>query len=155
MKTISSLAQIRNIGGKVYVRWSKSIALDNKRGYSLRGGTTPEAGISCCVVKQDWEDYRILRQLNEYCFCGNNCWLVTGDEVGRGGDGEELLINVECIGRVSDTLLGSGWERMKLEKEIADNSARLSKVTDAFARTIIENTIAAAERKLSDMRDGK
>jgi len=104
-RTIKSLDQIKNTEGRVYVRWSKSIALDNKRGYSLRSGTSREAGLSACEIGKDWDDQRILRQIAEYSFVGTSCWIVTGDEIGRGGDNEPLLTNVEVIGKVNDKML--------------------------------------------------
>jgi hypothetical protein len=103
-RTIKSLDQIRNADGKIYVRWSKSIALDNKRGYSLRAGTGREAGLSACEIGKDWDNDRILRQMAEYSFTGGSCWIITGREVGRGGDNEPLLVDVQCIGKVSDSL---------------------------------------------------
>ena len=105
MNTIKFLSEIRNANGPVYVRWSKSITLDNKRGYSRRYGTMREVGLSACEIGKDWDDDRILRQLAEYEFCGGSCWIVTGEQVGRGGDNEPLITNVELIGKVSKPLL--------------------------------------------------
>lgn len=141
MKTIKSLEEIKNTSGKIYVRWSKSIALDNKRGYSLRYGTQAEAGLSVCVIDQSWEDWRILRQIQEYKFVGGSCWIVTGDEVGRGGDNEELLKNVVCIGKVSDELTSADYLKMWRDKAIADNEQRLAKITDNFAIEITKKAI--------------
>lgn len=115
MKTIKSLNEIKNITGKVYVRWSKSISLDRKRGYSLRYGTQAEAGLSACEINTTREDWRILRQLNEYSFVGGSCWLVSGDEVGTGADNEPLLRNVKLIGKVADNLAKADWERIMFQ----------------------------------------
>ena len=127
-RTIKSLDEIRNVDGRVYVRWSKSIALDNKRGYSLRSGTSRETGLSACEIGKDWNDRRILRQLAEYEFCGGSCWIVTGDEIGRGGDNEPLLTNVEVIGKVNGKMLKDA--KIALYQFFAENSGSNRKVWD-------------------------
>lgn len=142
MKTIKSLEEIKNTSGKIYVRWSKSIALDNKRGYSLRYGTQAEAGLSVCAIDQSWEDWRILRQLQEYSFLGGSCWIVMGDEIGRGGDNEELLDNVVCIGKVSDQLTSADYLKMWRDETIADEQRRLAKITNEIAIEIVKKSIA-------------
>lgn len=140
-KTINSLNEIRNIDGKVYVRWSKSIDLDNKRGYSLRYGSEAEAGLSVCSIDPTWEDWRILRQIQEYSFLGGSCWIVTGDEIGRGGDNEELLENVVCLGKVSNKLTSADYLKMWRDEAIADNERRLAKITDKSAIEITKKAI--------------
>jgi hypothetical protein len=134
MKTIKSLNEIKNITGKVYVRWSKSFNLDRKRGYSLRYGTQAEAGLSVCEINTTWEDWRILRQLNEYSFVGGSCWLVTGDEVGTGADNEPLLRNVKLIGKVADNLAKADWLLMWRNEMIAREQARFENATDDWNR---------------------
>ena len=142
MKTIKSLEEIKNTSGKIYVRWSKSIALDNKRGYSLRFGQEAEAGLSVCAIDQSWEDWRILRQIQEYRFLSDSCWIVTGDEVGRGGDNEELLKNIVCLGKVSENLLSADWQAMKRNADIADCQERLAHITDPIGKKIVEQSLA-------------
>jgi len=142
MKTIKTLDEIKNTNGKIYVRWSESIALDNKRGYSLAYGTQAEKGLSCCVIDQSWEDWRILRQLQEYKFCGNNCWIISGEEVGRGADNEELLKKVICLGKVSENILSADWQAMEREADIADLQERLSRITDPIGKKIVEQSLA-------------
>lgn len=149
MKTFSTVDQIKNISGKIYVRWSKSIALDNKRGYSLRYGTQAESGLSCCSIDQSWEDWRILRQLDEYVFCGGSCWIITGEEVGRGGDNEELLANVKCLGKVNPELLKTNWRKMELEVEINKYQSALDRGEgDAIGRRIITNYVEKCKKEL-------
>ena len=143
MKAISTVDQIKALEVPVYVRWSKSIALDNKRGYSLKYGTSQERGLSVCRIDQTWEAWRIVRQLTEYQFCGGSCWIVTGDEVGRGEDNEELLSNVTCLGKVSSELLATNWRKAQVESAIAADEARLTRMTDQIA---IEQTLKAIER---------
>ncbi len=134
---ITSLDQIKNEPTKIYVRWSKSIELDAQRGYSLRCGSSREAGLSACEIDPTWENWRILRQLNEYNFCGGYCWIITGDEVGIGGDNEPLLTNVQLVGKVSQSLLSQNWQKMESASEIYDILRRLEKVTDLFAKQIL------------------
>lgn len=150
MKQITSTAQIKNLPQKhIYVRWSKSIALDNRRGYSLRYGRDREAGLSACEINKDWEDWRIIRQLQEYVFLGGTCWLVTGDEIGLGGDNEPLLCNIEPIGKVSQKLLMLDWHRLYDEKVLAELVDRLSRMTDAIAIKLTKEEIAKLQSKLA------
>lgn len=148
-KTINTIEQIRNTEGKVYVRWSKSIDMDIKRGYSLRFGTQAEAGLSVCEIDKTWEDWRIIRQLQEYRFTGApNCWIITGRETGRGGDNEPLLSNIEVIGKAGSELTTANWQRDMLVARIAQAEARLAGLTDAAAISITEQQIAKMRAKL-------
>jgi len=142
MKTIKSLDEIKNANGKVYVRWSQSINLDSKRGYSLKYGTSAESGLSSCEIDLTWEDWRILRQIAEYSFVGGNCWIVTGDEIGKGEDDEPLLSNVKLVGKVSDSLLAIDWQSMKNEVDIADYHERLTRITDPIGKRIINKALS-------------
>ena len=142
MTTISTVDQIRSIDGKVYVRWSRSVKLDQKRGYSLRYGSQAEAGLSCCEIDKTWADWRIIRQLTEYQFCGGSCWIITGDEAGRGGDNEPLLINVTVIGKVSSNLLATDWQAMEKEADIAWHRQKLTVLTNPIAIKIFEADLA-------------
>lgn len=154
-KTIKSLDQIRNIEGRIYVRWSQSIAKDKERGYSLAYGTSAEAGLSCCEITKDadgWEseDWRLIRQLTEYKYiCGGNCWIITGDEVGTGEDNEPLLANVEVIGKASAALTNLEWRQMELDQDISRRETALSsgKVTDDIARKIAEKSLAKMKKE--------
>ena len=141
MKTIKSLDEIKKTNGKVYVRWSRSINLDRKRGYSLKYGTSAEAGLSSCEIDKTWEDWRILRQIAEYSFVGGNCWIVTGDEIGTGADNEPLLGNVKLVGKVSDSLLAIDWQAMKKDIDIADYRERLTRITDPSGKSILEKAL--------------
>lgn len=142
MKTIKTLGEIRNTNGKIYVRWSKSVNLDSKRGYSLRCGTQAESGLSCCEIGKDWADWRILRQLQEYQFVSGACWIITGDECGTGADNEPLLTNVKLIGKVADELISADYLLMWRNKMLAENIAKLETVTNEIAREIIAKSIA-------------
>jgi len=154
-KTIKSLDQVRNIEGRVYGRWSQSIAKDKERGYSLAYGTSAEAGLSCCEITKDaegWEgeDWRLIRQLTEYKYiCGGNCWIITGDEVGTGEDNEPLLANVEVIGKASANLTNLEWRQMELDQDISRCEAALAngKITDHFAKKIAEKSLAEMRRE--------
>ena len=132
MKVINSLNEIKNISGKVYVRWSKSLNVDKKRGYSLRYGTQAEAGLSACEIDTTWEDWRIIRQLNEYSFVGGSCWLVSGNEVGTGADNEPLLGGVEVIGKVADNLAKADWLLMWRNEMVVREIARFENASDEW-----------------------
>jgi hypothetical protein len=142
MKTIKSLDEIKNTNSKVYVRWSQSIALDNKRGYSRAYGTSAEAGLSCCEIDKSWEDWRILRQIAEYGFVGGDCWVITGHEVGVGADNEPLLSDVKLVGKVSGKLLATDWQAMRKDVDIADYQERLTRITDPIGKGIIEKALS-------------
>lgn len=141
MKTIKSLAEIKNTNGKIYVRWSRSIAMDNKRGYSLRYGTQAESGLSCCEIDTTWEDWRILRQLNEYCFVGGSCWIITGDEIGTGADNEPLLGNTVLIGKASDNLANSDWLLIWRNELLAKELTRYHNASDEWNRNYSQKLI--------------
>lgn len=141
MTTIKSLNEIKNTSGRVYVRWSKSINLDNKRGYSLKYGTSAEAGLSACEIDKTWEDWRILRQIAEYSFCGGYAWIVTGNEVGTGEDNEPLLKNVKLIGKVANSLLSVDWKSMKRDAEIDECRKQLSRTTNEIGIQIIKKSL--------------
>lgn len=151
MKQITSLNQIKNQPSKIYVRWSKSIALDKQRGYSLRYGLQREVGLSCCEIDPTWPDWRTLRQIDEYSYYGGHCWIITGDEVGIGGDNEPLLDNVQLVGKVSQALLSQNWHKMEITEEIADNQDRLTRITDRFAIEIISKSLAKLTAELSKL----
>ena len=143
METINSIAQIMEAfpTGKIYVRWSDSIALDQKREYSLRYGTDAEAGLSACEIDLSWETWRIVRQIMEYKFTGGKyCYLITGDRVGVGGDNEPLINNIKSVYKVGNGLLTFDWQRAQLESYIADATDRLSRITDKIAIEIVSDT---------------
>lgn len=154
-KTIKSLDQIKNIEGKVYVRWSKSIAKDKARGYSLAYGTSAEAGLSCCEITKDakgWEgeDWRLIRQLTEYKYiCGGTCWIITGEVVGTGEDNEPLLKNVEIIGKASADITNLEWRQLELDQDIARTETALAngKITNEIARKISEESLAKKKKE--------
>jgi hypothetical protein len=125
MKTIKTVEQIKNLNGRIYVRWSKSIALDNSRGYSRAYGTGREAGLSACEINKDWPAWRIIRQLQEYVFCGGSCWIVSGTEIGRGSDNEPLLTDVECLGKVA-SLISADWLVMQRDAELDSIKVRIA-----------------------------
>lgn len=150
--TINSIDQIKSMTGKIYVRWSKSINLDNKRGYSLRYGREAEAGLSVCSIDKTWEDWRIIRQIQEYAFLGGSCWIVTGDECGRGGDDEELLENVVCLAKVSERITKANWRKMELVHDIAENEKRLENITDDFGKKIVSASIEKYKKELAAMK---
>lgn len=145
MITIRSAEQIKKLEGKIYVRYSKSIALDNKRGYSLAYGTKAEAGLSACVIDQSWDTWRILRQIGEYKFCGTNCWIITGNEIGRGEDNEELLKDVVVIGKVSNDLVNSDWLKMWRDELLSSEKQRHENAKDEWNKNFTAKMIAKLE----------
>ena len=149
--TITTVDQIRRVASPVFVRWSNSIEQDIERGYSLRYGTQPEMGLSSNDLDKSWPDWRILRAIREYQFTrAENCWLITGRVVGRGGDNEPLLADVEVIGRVDESLLAVNWKRMKMEEDLARNMKALENITDPFAREITIKAINKIKAELEE-----
>ena len=97
----------------VYVRWSRSPALDRRRGYSLNHASkTRERGLSVQTI-DPWvveptrcdRDSRVAALLLDYQFCGPVCSLWTGEVVGRGGDDEDVIEPRECLGIVGPRAL--------------------------------------------------
>lgn len=155
MNTISSIQAIRNIPGRVFVRWSKSLDLDNARGYSLRHGTQAEAGISVCDIDKSWPDWRILRQIQEYSFLGGNCYIVSGAVVGNGGDDEPVISGItRAHGQVSSALVNTDWAEMWRGMEIARQQSILASMTDEIGQDITRRYIARLQRASKwDIRD--
>ena len=127
MKTLKSFSGLRKMIDQqtVYVRWSKSFALDSKRGYSLRCGSYAEAGLSACELKSEWPDWKIALGLQEYSHCPGDCRILTGTVVGRGGDGEPLLADAQQVAIVDREWIGSlDWLQMWRDKYLAETLAR-------------------------------
>lgn len=141
VKVIKSLEEIRSLPGDVYVRWSRSTKLDTERGYSLRFGREPEAGLSACYIDKSWDDWRILRQLQEYSFLGGVCWIITGEVVGRGGDNEPLLRNIVCLGKIGQELISADYLKMWRDETIAKNERILAALTDRVGISIVSDFV--------------
>jgi hypothetical protein len=144
MTTINSLSEIKNQKSRIYVRWSKSFDLDKKRGYSVAYGTQAEAGLSVCEIDKSWDDWRILRQLQEYKFASNGqgqCWLITGDECGRGQDNEPLLKNANLIGKVSNKLTSTDWLLMWRDEMIEKYTAEVNHPRDEWNKNYAEKML--------------
>lgn len=149
-RKINTVEEIRKIEGRVYVRWSNSFSDDAKRGYSLRYGREAEAGLSACEIDKDWEDWRILRQIREYEFVyGKHCYIITGEEAGKGGDNEPLLSNVKLIGEISKAMLKTDWVAMYYEAMIAKDEVRLQSITNQIAINITIREIENNKKKLA------
>lgn len=149
-KTIKSLDQIKSIESRVFVRWSKSIAKDTKRGYSLAYGTSAEAGLSCVELDKKGDDYKIIRQLTEYKYiCSGTCWIITGEVVGTGEDNEPLLANVEVIGKASSALTSLEWRQIELDQDIAmlEHKLATTENTDEIGLRISRNWLADMKKE--------
>lgn len=142
MNTFRTVGEIKDLTGRVFVRWSKSLDLDNARGYSLRHGTQAEAGISVCSIDQSWPEWRILRQIQEYAFLGGECWIVTGAVVGNGGDEEPLLAGMLLLGKVSIKLVNADWLKMWRDAEIERQTEILANLTDSTGIEITKRFIS-------------
>jgi len=131
----ATIDQIRALAQQqtIYVRWSKDIDLDNRRGYSLRFGKQAEAGLSACRIDPDWDDWRIIRQIQEYSYLGGQCWIITGHDIGRGGDNEPLLRDVVALAMVADTITMADWLGMWRDAELARTEHLIEVLTDDIA----------------------
>lgn len=91
-----------------YIRWSNSIDQDIERGYSLRCGSSRERGLSAVYCAPVDRSHGWLRGIMEYEFTGaRHCYIIRGDQIGFGADGEPLVINPEPVGRLSAAFLRS------------------------------------------------
>jgi SPP1 gp7 family putative phage head morphogenesis protein len=151
MPKIKSVDEIRELADKVgkpiYVRWSANPAADLKRGYSLRHGTAAEAGLSAVEIDPTWPEWRIIRQLGEYQFLGGRLWIVTGRQVGLGGDNEPVLRDVKYIAEIDRAFATKDWLAVWREEAIAARRADLEKITDEIGRRIVMREL---EQLLSD-----
>jgi SPP1 gp7 family putative phage head morphogenesis protein len=151
MPKIKSVDEIRELADKVgkpiYVRWSANPAADLKRGYSLRHGTAAETGLSAVEIDPTWPEWRIIRQLGEYQFLSGRPWIVTGRQVGLGGDNEPVLRDVKYIAEINRALATKDWLAVWREEAIAARRADLEKITDEIGRRIVMREL---EQLLSD-----
>lgn len=137
MRRINSITALHRLLADqpgLYVRWSASIRMDMRRGYSLRYGREPERGLSACALDPDWPDWALLRQLQEYRrLCGGHCWLITGRVVGTGGDNEPLLQDVRPIAEAVGALVTTDWRRLEAAARVADSIRRWQHIIDPVA----------------------
>lgn len=160
MKTISSLSKIRELitqyGDDLYVRWGNP-KLDNLVDGLSRNCATgrSEAGISCSRWWSEREDL-LYRWLGEYQFLRINGeeivpYLLTGEEVGKGGDGEPVIANGRALAIVSEDLVKTldEIEVIRLRVLLAQDRERLKTLTDKFAISSCVSLIADYEAKLA------
>lgn len=122
IKTVDELAAYvkaqHAAGIMVYIRYSNGPAADRAMGRSLNHVTgRREAGLSVgnlivtdaeWMMDEDQADYwrrHIASMVRSYSFLPGKPYILTGDVVGFGSDGEPLLANWRQVARMSPTVL--------------------------------------------------
>ena len=100
IKTASALTELAQAHGSVYIRWSRSIAADRRRGYSIdHSSGQAEGGLSvqeiaytedCIEGTPGWlaclvADYSYL------AINGARCYVLAGERSGTGADNEPVI----------------------------------------------------------------
>lgn len=115
MKKIKSYAEyykeVVKASPGLYVRYSSKFD-GNSKSYNHQTGQ-PEVGLSVNAATVEFapaSEVWIAHQLIEYRYLtigrpSAKCWLLTGDEVGRGSDNEPLVANVHPVAIISNKVL--------------------------------------------------
>lgn len=138
---------------QLFVRWSDSIAKDvenGERSQRVLGSGSYERGLSSIyylpVRGHEVTPLELASAFAEYSTIayGKRGWLITGDIVGTGADGEPLLENVMVVGRIDPALVKAA-KRIKPE----DSSFRRSVGEERWAQIELERAQAqvVAERR--------
>lgn len=106
---IASLDEVATLAnrGPLYFRWSRDIDADTQPGFVSRGltdGSEAEAGVSASVVDPSQPGMGMDTQ---YGFEGRRAYLVRGEKVAEGWDGEPLLRSdsIEVVAEVPYDLM--------------------------------------------------
>lgn len=121
MSPLTTLDAVRALGGTLYVRWSADPEMDRHLSGSLnRVSGLRECGLSVCALDLGAPDHVLASRLQEYEFlrlerADSRGWLLRGEVVGWGADGEPCLKpeTIEVIG-----VLGLELERRQLHPTI-------------------------------------
>ena len=161
MKTITTIAEVLELiaahGDRLFVRWGNPNQDDLILGRSYNAVTgRREAGLS---VSRWWSESEadLYKWIGEYQFLRINgpCqpYLLTGEVVGKGGDGEPVIASAKVVALIDDSMVKSldEIEIIRLRAAISKDRERLQRMSDASARRITMEFIEAAESKLAHL----
>lgn len=108
----------------LYVRWETDGKKGMRRGYSINHVSgAREAGVSANSLMTNSLEWLAVSVLEYHGVCGLYGWIVTGEEVGRGGDNEPLLAKVRVVAPVTDAMVEEAtainiarWARQDAER---------------------------------------
>jgi hypothetical protein len=156
LKTLKTISAVRaaalSAGAEVFVRWSRGPAADAKMGWISKNHANGryEAGLSVNPLDLD-SDYELLSFIAEYEFLGHPvCYLVAGERVGRGSDGEPVIANCRPVARIHASLVWTKeqLELLRLREAVAFEEGAAAK----FAASGCATTIWCAARRLATAR---
>lgn len=161
MKTITTIEEVLELiaahGEQLFVRWGNPDQDDLISGRSFNAVTgRREAGVS---VSRWWseEEADLYKWIGEYQFLRINgpCrpYLLTGEVIGKGGDGEPVISNGALVAVIDDVLVKSldEIEIIRLRAAIEKDRARMELITSESARRLTQEFIDEAEAKLAKL----
>jgi hypothetical protein len=117
----------------LYVRWTRaSVARDLRlrRSFNNQSGLF-EAGksVNNLVPRLGWDSVMsprafVAQQLCEYSFLGSTCYLLTGNEIGTGGDNEPVLGDCQFVAVVGDQAIAEAMATDRVTGEICRHDGR-------------------------------
>jgi len=166
MTTATTIQQIREMGQgrEIFIRYTRSIKHDRGSGYVSRNHQTgqTEAGLSVNHIPTDAPDDALLNALTEYRLYlldpDMTAYICTGTFCGRGSDGEPLIVNVQPLAYVDKDLLAMPVEEieaLRLARRIAEETERLTRITDRIAIQQTEELRAVYQTQLDALKSGR
>lgn len=163
---VNTIRELQNYSRKGYfIRWSRGPKYDLKYPFSRDWGTGEiHAGLSAVELNPDWTSTKLAMRIKEYSFARINdltsaakapttAWIYKGRIVGRDSDGYPVIAQAVAIARLSNSFieeLDRGLaESMELAEYIEDIKSRLPKITDRYAREILEGELIKKENELT------
>lgn len=163
ISSIEDLQRFVASNESVFVRWSRGPELDSKMSGS-RDGVSGEihAGLSAVPLDPEMSKSELAKYVKEYGFLRMkdreiSPYVFRGVRIGTDSDGYALIQPTEIsearrIGLELIKKLDAGLaKRLDLEEAIARDNRRLEKVTDAFGRKIIQESLEKNRRLLDEL----
>lgn len=137
MKTFEELVDlIEQSSVPLYIRWSRVAPTRDIRLRASRNHATgrPEAGLSVERISPptDWPyplRAYVAQQLMSYAGLGGRPYLLTGEEVGRGADGEPLLGDRRLVATIAEAVIVEARRLDPKTGEICRHEGRIARYT--------------------------
>jgi hypothetical protein len=166
MKTLKTLADVRaaiaTADAEVFVRWSRGPVADAKMGWISKNHASGqmESGLSVNPLDLD-DEYEALSQIAEYQFLDQPvCYLVAGERVGRGSDGEPVIADCRPIAKIHASLVWTKEQRELLRLRavvVSEEGAALKFAASGCATTIrcAADRLATARTQVAALEAGQ
>lgn len=159
---VSEVERLAEQHGTVYVRWSPSAERDLTPGSNSRDFVSGQthAGLSAVEITKDTHPVDIAKALAEYGFLRmqdsrSSPRVYLGQRIGTDTDSHALIRPTKMLHEVpADVVaaLDKGFDKVvDLQDDIARDTARLTRISDAGAKAITERDLAAKRLELSKL----